>query len=276
MSTPTTSLSVLPTPRVLSFLERAEYLAAAGRLIEAETAFCEAIAIDEGFSARNRWGCFLLTADRCDEAIEQFCVIAFKAQLRGDLHAFAVASNNLAAAYRAAGCHSEAARWQQQSIKTESERSGSGAISTQADCDLANRANDAMQVRDYVLAEKLLSRSLVIGLASNSLSSIAADYGSLGVLAVMQNQGARAVACLKRAYELHRRIGDEHGIGCDLRNLAVLCERLGRWRAAVRFLDRALLRFESINATAMAAQTRAWREEMLRVAQVRERNVLLN
>jgi len=175
-----------------------------------------------------------------------------------------LASHNLAAVYREQGRNEVAASWQQQSILAEiTHGHGPGAAGElQTACDLTGLANDALCTGEYPLAEELLLRSLQLEKAAGSLSEQAADWGSLGVVALLNGEIDVAVSRLWQAYRLHGRLDDVRGAGCDLLNLAELALCCGRQRLAGRFLQRTQARLLQAVASQSAQQAHRRLEEL--------------
>jgi tetratricopeptide (TPR) repeat protein len=259
--------------RVSVLLERAEALAAEHRLADAKAAFLTAIRCDSGHTARNEYGRFLTRTESYDEAVEQFSILLTQAKATGDEQLRSTATNNLAAVYRELGCPDIAARLQQQAIAAEM---ATGEDTYPTSCVLANRANDAILAGDFHLARCLLRRSLALEVEAKSLAGQAADWGSLGVIAGLEGNTGEAIGCLRRAYQLHQRLSDAHGAGCDLMNLAETFRTIGRWRAASRCYLRAMRRFEQAGSPQSIQRAQAQRDETERLAAVLRRDVSLN
>jgi len=269
----TASTPADPDRQVSTLLERAETFAAENRLADAKAAFIAAIRFDSGHTARNEFGRFLVRIERYDEAVEQFSVLMTRAKTVGDEYLRSLAANNLAVVHRELGRHDIAARLGQQAIAAET------AASPNADptpCLLANRANDAIAAGDFRLARCLVQRSLALEVKTGSLAGQAADWGSLGVIAGLEGNTREAVGCLWRAYQLHRRLCDARGAGCDLMNLAEVFRTVGRWRAASRCYCRAVRRFEQAHARESIRRAQFQLDETERIAAVLRRDVSLN
>lgn len=259
----------MPDPRIAALLAKAESLARSGLLADARTTFWEALTGDTGFTARNEFGCFLVRIEAYDEAIEQFSVLLAEARRIGDLQLLSTAYHNLAVVHRELGDHHVAAQLQQQSISAETLTGGHIAGTP---CLLSNRANDAILAGNFRLANRLLLRSLALEVERGSLAGQAADWASLGIVSGLRGDVDEAVGCLWRAYRLHSRLTDMRGAGCDLMNLGQMFGQVGRWRAASRFLRRAVNRFELAQAPHSAQEARLRLEEFQRIADVSRRD----
>jgi len=270
--------AIAPTcaPHIAVLLAKAELLVSADRVAEARAAFQTAIESDPGDTARNEFGCFLTRVGCFDEAVEQFGRVLSAAKTNGDTCLTAAACNNLAAVYRESNQSHLAARWQQQSVEAETRVEHTADRLTVWASDLANLANDAILSGQYDLAERMLFRSLFLELKFGSMDALAADCGSLGVVALLKGEDAKAIVFLWRAYRLHCQLHDLRGAGCDLMNLAQLCGHLGRRQAAVRFLRRALGRFQRAHAANLASRAGRLLQEARDMAEVATRNPLLN
>ena len=261
--------------RVSALLDRAENLAAADRLAEARAAFATAVRSDPGYTARSEFGRFLVRIECYDEAIEQFSILLTRAKTIGDELLRSMAANNLAAVYRELGRHDTAARLQQQAIAAEI-AADADADTAPTPCVLANRANDAIMAGDFSFARQLLRRSLALEIEAGSLAGQAADWGSLGVIARLEGNAVEAIGCLRRAHQLHRRVRDARGTGCDLMNLAEVFRAIGRWRAAGRCYGRAVRQFRQAHALTSARRAQFQLAETERIAAVLRRDVSLN
>ena len=268
-----TSIPADSDQRVSALLQRAENLAVANRLTEARAVFTTAIRSDSGYAARSEFGRFLVRIECYDEAIEQFSILLTQAKTIGDELLRSMVANNLAAVYRELGRHDTAARLQQQAIAAET---AAGADTAPTPCVLANRANDAIMAGDFSLARQLLRRSLALEIEAGSLAGQAADWGSLGVVARLEGSTGEAIGCLRRAHQLHRRVRDARGTGCDLMNLAEVFRAIGRWRAAGRCYGRAVRQFRQAYALASARRAQFQLAETERIAAVLRRDVSLN
>src|SRR5258708_1418756 len=125
--------------------------------------------------------------------------------------------NNLAVVHRERGNVAQAAFCQQQSWKAALERAHAAESSPAGwACQLTNRANDAILSGDFTLAERLLGSALTCDRLSHNLSEEADDWGNLGIVAALTGRMALARWRFAHAYQLHTRLGDERGMGCDL------------------------------------------------------------
>lgn len=257
-------------------LRKAALLQAAQKWEAAHAAYQAAIDIDPGYAAHVEFGRFLAKTDRQEEATEQFMQVFIAAQRSGNIQLKAVACNNLAAVLRETGYAALAARMQQLSLESETEI-GSGTLTPrQYSCDLTNLANDAIVLGRFELAEQLVRRSLRQEVTWGTLQGQAADWGTLGVLALSQDKPADALGRFWMAFQLHRSVGDQRGQGCDLLNLAEVCHAMSRHQAAIRMLRRARALFQSAHAVKMACHAENRLSDAARIAEVLTRNSELN
>lgn len=261
---------------VSALIKHAGLLAETGRSRDAEAVYRAAVECDPHGWVRNAFGAFLFRLDRHAHAIEQFRTALKIAVASGDAELRSAAANNLAAVYRELGRYPSATGWQQQSLSACLEASGSSCRVGPSACDLSNRGNDAILAGNLCLAEQLFRRSLLLERVAGSTSGQASDWGSLGIVAMLRSQYRKAIVCLWRAYRLHQRAGDDRGAGCDLLNLAETCFRLGKHRAAGRFLRHGGKRLDRAGATRLAAKARLLLQQADRIAGVATRDPLLN
>jgi len=258
---------------IATLLQKAEILASTGRISNTKRAYLAAIHSEPSPLPQISYGCYLLRIDCYDEAIEQFLQLM---EITTGNRLRASVCNNLAVAYRESGNFEQAARWQQQSISAETQAKSIDSEQPELACDLSNLANDALMAGNYNLAENLLRRSLSLEIAQGSQEGQASDYGSLGVLALLQGNNSQALRLFWRAYRLHCRMGDSRGAGRDLLNLSHLSTQLRKHRTTVRFLNRAIRRFERACAFQLAAQARQQHDEARLISEITERDPLLN
>lgn len=233
--------------RLYVLLERAEHLASLGRTEAARSTFEQAVRHDPGQLARNAYGCFLRSIEDYRGAIEQFTGLLDAARENSDHELLAIASNNLAAVFRDLGEYELASRFQQR------------ATASQPECDhvdLSNLANDALVSGRYDLAERLVRLSLHMEGEDGSFESEAADRGTLGLLAGLTGNAREGIGLLRSACVLHRRAEDHRGLGADYVNLAFLFGALGRSRAQVRCLRRAVRCYRLASANTSASRAR--------------------
>ena len=268
---PSVHTSTAPTQ-----LEQALRLTKLSRDPEARAAFVRAIDSDEELQARNEFGCYLLRLEQFEESAEQFSILLECAKVLGNTELRAVACNNLAAAYRGMGHTGIAAVFQQQSIASNLCEACDSTNSNLLACDLANRATDAIREGDLILARQLLYRALALEVADGSLEGQAADWGNLGVVALLMGEYHTAIRALWHAYRLHMRLEDDHGAASDLMNLAELFGKLGRWQASIQFLRRAAVQFKRANSCESLERARLMLKEATRIDDVARRNPILN
>ncbi len=272
------------TPRVQLLLRQAQQSAVAGQFQTALLLLRSAVAFDTGFVSLNEYGILLLAVDQYDEAQQQFQELLKRAQEGNSLHWQIVALHHLASCYRMQKCWTLASSFQQRALKLLDQLQVDEAEVEPVETEqtdmlsavLSGLANDAMTRGEFEYAEELLNRSLRYELLAGSMPGQAADLGSLGVLALLRKKPKRAWRLLVRAYRIHVRLGDMHQIGCDLSNMALAAEQLGRWTVAQKLLDRAEARFELAEAPTMVAKVQAQARDVARIAGVRQRDPLLN
>lgn len=194
---------------------------------------------------------FLLTG-RLRESLVTFRRLLKLAERVADAGLWSLACNNLAVVYRELGDASHAAALQHRSWDAEMRDALSDKRECEAGCDLGNHASDAILAGDLPAAERLLRLSLRWETAHGSTAGAAADWGNLGVVALLRGHHRRAMHSLRQALRLHRQLKDERGIGCDLLHLGLLCDSLDRRRAAVRLLTRAKHYLQESGATHLA------------------------
>ena len=237
-----------PNTEVSFLLDTAELLAQEGRHQEARATFIAAVDIDESPQSRNSFGCYLLRTESFDEATLQFQAILKRAQSHDDPCLRALAYNNLAAARRGAGDVDQASSFQQQSLASECNCSARLDSASQS-CDWSNHANDAILAGQFELAEDLLRRALSLDQAEDRPADEAADWGSLGVVALLQDNWAEAIESLWRAYELHLKLNDNYGLGQDMMNLAEALKKQTEHGLAIKCLTHAVERFKIAGAS---------------------------
>ena len=265
------------TSSVSFLLEFARLQIEQGQPDKVRAVYAAAIDLDSGWTARNEFGCFLWRIACFEEAIEQFATLLEHSYEDEDAVLRATATNNLAAVYRTMGRHGQAAVLQQQSIAAECHVAlDDVSANDRITCDLTNRANDAILAGDYSLSERLLRQSLSLEIAANSLAGQAADWGNLGIVAGLSGNNAAGIRGIWRAYRLHLQLGDECGAGHDLMHLADLFCNVGRRKAAISCLRRAVRRFDRALAFKSADEARVRLLEALQVESVLNRNPLWN
>lgn len=254
-------------------IERVDVLLADGQVHEAQAAFLAALEFDDSLVVRNEYGCFLTRIGNNSEAKNVFAALLSDARRSNDAVAREAAANNLGVVCRSLGEYLTASSMQQQSIAAAAEGSNDTGVST---CDLANLANDAICRGDLEFAEELLRRSMAQEIANQSLDGLASDLGSLGVVACLRGETSRSLACLWWAFRLHRSLKDHRNAGIDLLNLAEVCRKAGRWKSGLRFALRAADYIDRASAADLATKAQRIVEELGRIADVAQRDPLLN
>lgn len=215
-------------------LERADFCAQRADIRQACAEYARAILDDEP-AARIALGCFLRSLGCRSEAVAQFQKVLELARRTNDARLRACACNNLAVMHRDAGNLNVAASYQQRSFAAESRLPTPEADSTLA-CDLSNLANDALLRGDYRTASRLLESALEIDSRHQAnLADQAADWGSLGLVHLMEHRFLEALRCLRTSLRMHRELGDARGMGCNMLHLGQVCGTLGDWRRAERW-----------------------------------------
>ena len=259
-----------------------------GKLLQAESFYeegcftdaCEmyqaAVAEDVTSSARIEFGSFLLRIDCPNAAVEQLLKVLEESRRTSNHRLRSVVCNNLAVVFREKGYFELATSYQQQSLSAANVAIGIRNIGITSTADLSNLANDAIREGNLALAEELLQRSLALEADACSLKGQAADLGSLGVVALLNNEYDKALDYLWRAHRLHRRVKDHKGVGSDLLNLAEAYRLLGCCLEANRCLRLAITRFEQAQATQLLKKAIILQDNLERIDEVYIRDPLLN
>ncbi|MBI3866237.1 MAG: hypothetical protein HY290_30525 [Planctomycetia bacterium] len=165
-------------------------------------------------------------------------------QLKNSQPLCEAAWNNLAVVFREIGDAAQASICQQQAWKAAFGTTDTADLSPESlSCHMTNRANDAILAGEFRLAERLLWSALDCDRLSQNLVDEAADWGSLGIVASLTGDFDSAGVRFERAYHIHAQLGDDIGMGCDLRHLAELAMARGDFDEARRFVNRALVHF---------------------------------
>lgn len=257
-------------------LERAEALACAGRIEEADCLYRRALSLDAGFGPRLEFGRHLFETGRIEGAIAEFSQALNWAQSAGNVSLVAAACTNLAAAHRELGRIDEAARWQQLALSSTARGTSLQVTQGIDPADLAGLANDALLRQEFEMAERLWQISIAAEYSRENLSGAADDLASMGVISLLKGDLKSALVRMWRAYRLHRRVSDDIGCGRDLLNLAELCRKAGRHRIGIRCLRTAIRLFERRGAGHLAERARALLDDAQRILDVRRRDPLVN
>jgi tetratricopeptide (TPR) repeat protein len=168
----------------------------------------------------------------------------------------ATAWNNLAVVFREQGESARAAVCQQQAWQAgfgDNSADSQNALSQ----NLTNRANDAILAGDYTLAERLLNVALEVDVRAGNCADEAADWGSLGIVALLTGQFDQARHCFSMASQIHKRLGDDRCLGCDLGHLGQLSLAEQDWPAARSFIEQSVRCFERAGCKDHARLARA-------------------
>lgn len=285
MSEPTFSISRSEKQPALPAIARRAYeLFAQGKKGEACALFHAPEIQSADWERSLYFGQFLLNTGQAAEAIEQFSLVLDHAHQQEKNHLRSVACHNLAIAYRHLRYFELAAQFQQYSISWGDLRSANHLtlnqemeqLSDDAACDLTGRANDAIILQDYQLAEQLLNISLSREILYGSLDDQATDWGNLGIVHGLQGNHSRAISCLWKAYLLHKKTSNLSDMGRDLTHLAELFWVLGRSRRAMRCLTRSIICFSLSSRSAEEQQACSRLHELRRLDRILKHDPLLN
>ncbi len=196
----------------------------------------------------------LCRAGRPEQAAVPFRAAVELAQRHGPLRHRSLACGNLASALRQAGQVESARAWQQRALRDGLRPDQS---LEELACQLSGRACDALLAGDLTLAEQLLVRSLHLEQLSGNAAGEAHDWGNLALVYAAGEQWRWALACLTKARRLHRSVGDRRSEGLDLLHLGCVAFRLGRLRAAARWLRSAASLLRACEATDLLAEAEA-------------------
>jgi len=147
------------------------------------------------------------------------------AQRRGCRKLQSVSANALAVVAREQGDTLHAAGWQQRSH-------GLDDAGQELGCDLTNRGNDALLAGDLELARVLFRSALDWEKSHGSVANQADDWGSLGLVALLQNRLNQADRCFRRALRLHRQGRNTLGMAQDCLHLGLIGSARFRWTRA--------------------------------------------
>ncbi|NOX54398.1 MAG: tetratricopeptide repeat protein [Planctomycetes bacterium] len=248
------------SPEVFRLLQFARDLAAVGQTRQCRAIYQWASRKDPTGTARNEYGCFLCSIEDYDAAIAEFRTLLSQAWERRSEDAWSAVCHNLAVVSRAVGDVEAARSFQQQAIRAAA---GRDEEPESVACDLAGRACDAILAGDYELAEQLLYRSLLLETLAGRLEGQAADWGNLGVLYRLIGQKESAERCFRRAYRLHRRLGDNRGAGLDLMHLGLLAAESGAIGRAIARLRASVRRLRRAGADRLAEEARGFLTTLL-------------
>lgn len=196
--------------------------------------------------ALNEHGYSLWQHGRLHAAQTAFELLLNVAQTRKCEALEATAWNNLAVVLRERGESARAAVCQQQSLRIAlSHSAADSSLELQLlSQNLTNLANDAILAGDYRLAERLLRSALNVDIRTGSSADEAADWGGLGIVAFLTGRLGQARRAFTKARQIHERLGDDRGLGCDLKHLGQISLAQEDLPSARRFFERSMLHFE--------------------------------
>lgn len=259
---------------VRSSLELAAAHAERGRFHEARAAYLSATAHDSTTTSRLAFAAFLNERGRHEAALEQWRIVLDVARRNGDRRTSAVALHNAAAAMREVGDYHAAVRLEQAATALELRAANRGESTSPSV--LSGTAVDALLRGEYELACALLRSSLEVECSEDCSAGQAADWGNLGVCAILRGDLDDARACLVTAYRLHRRLGDDVGVARDMMNMAEVFRRTGRPDLSRKSLDYARECFERNGRQRLAMRCDQIIADLDRILAVRTRNVEAN
>ena len=274
MTTPnesSTQCATSPSDALSLLLKCARQLEASGQISAAWNAYQAAALADETPNGRVELAGFHFRTERFDEAGQEYESLLHLAAESDDRRLAEVARHNLAAILRKTGQSSRAMTLQARA--TADSISANGELDT---ADLTGRALDAIDQRDFGLAENLLLRSLAVEKSSGNHDGEATDCANLGALALLRGDNAVGIRFLSRAYHLHRKLNDKVNAGTDLLNLAEAFQNASHWTLASRCLRRAMSQFESCGANQSLNTAHARLREVRQIQGVFKRDPLLN
>ncbi|MFT5326834.1 MAG: tetratricopeptide (TPR) repeat protein [Planctomycetaceae bacterium] len=254
-----------------TLLNCARQLEETGLMVAARNAYQAAALADDTPNGRVELAGFQFRTEFFDEASKEYESLLGLAAETDNRRLAEVARHNLAAVLRKTGQTSRATTLQASASATT--LSARGELGT---ADLTGRALDAIDQKDFDLAENLLLRSLAVEKETDNRTGEAIDCANLGALALLRGDNAVGTRFLARAYHLHRTLNDRVNAGTDLLNLAEAFQNASRWSLASRCLRRAISQFESCGAERSLNTARTRLREVQQVQSVFQRDPLLN
>ena len=204
----------------------------------------------------NEHGHLLWSCGNLEAAQVKFEQLLDVAQSRNCESLEATAWNNLAVVFRERGESARAAVCQQQSWRAALSNCPTDSSSDLLSHNLTNLANDAILAGDYRLAERLLRSALDIDVRAGNSADEAADWGGLGIVSYLTGRLGQARRNFAMARQIHERLGDDRGLGCDLGHLGQLSLAEEDWPAARSFIEQSLCHFERAGCRRLAQQAR--------------------
>ena len=266
-----TSCIASATDPATTLLNCARQLEATGLMVAARNAYQAAALADDTPHGRVELAGFQFRTEFFDEASKEYESLLELAAETDNRRLAEIARHNLAAVLRKTGQTSRATTLQARASETT--LSTCGELGT---ADLTGRALDAIDQRDFDLAENLLLRSLAVEKEIDNRTGEATDCANLGALALLRGDNAVGIRFLARAYHLHRTLNDRVNAGTDLLNLAEAFQNASRWSLASRCLRRAISQFESCGAEQSLNTAHQRLREVREIQAVLERDPLLN
>lgn len=148
-----------------------------------------------------------------------------------------------------------ASRWQQRSQSLDDEN-------LQLGCDLTSRGNDALKAGDLELARTLFRSALAWEERRGSVAGQAEDWGSLGLVSLLEGTPGQAESFFRRALRLHRQVRSAHGIAQDCLHLGLAAGARRRWSRAERCFAAALKFARRANHAPLQQTIRLARREL--------------
>lgn len=263
-------------PANLTALERADFWAKRGCIPQARAEYAQALFEDEP-AARAAFGVFLRDLGDRRGAAEQFRQLLELSRRRNDHRLRAIACNNLAVLERETGQPDLALTLQQRSYESELHNQLDGESSAEVACDLSNMANDILLRGDRGSASRLLRSALLLDIVHNDdLLAQAADWGSLGLVHLLEGRFDEARSCLKKSFRLHRRMDDCRGIGCNLLHIGQTWAAQGDWPRAEKAIGKAVQILRKVPDGELRGVAESIWEQVHRRRRVRECDPLCN
>src|SRR5579863_1438155 len=169
--------------------------------------------------ALNEHACSLWQSGKLTAAQAAFEQLLNLAQSHRCIALEATAWNNLAVVFREQGESARAAVCQQQSLRITLRHNAVDSSSEMVSQNLTNLANDAILAGDFRLADRLLMSALELDVRSGNSADEAADWGGLGIVSYLTGRFYRARRAFTKARQIHERLEDDRGLGCDLGHL---------------------------------------------------------
>ena len=225
--------------RVLSLLERAEFLAVRGQPDRARAVYADAISLDEGGLARLKFGEFLFRQGAYEEAANELRAALEIGRHQKDADCCASASHNLAVVFDALGQSALAASYRQQAIAAGLRRQTQQDDESSPLVDYSDLANEAIGRGDLDEAAELAGLAINHAQKQNCAFRLADAWGTWAAVCLLFRDKGSAWRGFLEAYAGHCRARDEEGQIADLLNLAETAREFGWWEIAKRLLLKA-------------------------------------